>query len=518
MDTISSNKRIAKNTLLLYVRMVITMAIGIWTSRLVINALGFTDQGLYNVVGGFVGLFSLVTASISGSISRFITYEIGRGQYDNINKVVQNAITVQWILAGIIIVLGETIGLWFLNNELVIPDNRLFAVNVIYQISIGHIVIGLISSAPNALILAHEKMDVYAGVAVATSLSTLCIGLIISYYGGDRLILYAFLQFIWIVLVRFFYTIYCRRNYKFLKFRFGWDKSILTPIFSFAGWNGFGTSAAILRNSGTSILLNIFGGPIANTINGIANSVNSLATLFVNDFTTAYNPQITKQYAAGEYGRLIPFMHQCSKFSYCLLMVMAVPVFINVEPLLILWLKKIPEGTAIFGRLIIIYSMIECFCKPLITAKNAAGNIRNYQLVVGGILLLTLPITYVFLKLGLPLYFSYISIILTSSSAFVARMVMLRNDLPNWSSLKFIRSVVCRCIVATLVAFVMPLVLKFAMPHGLWSVVAQCFVGFIWCCGCAYIFACDKSERDAVKRMLKLAYDKFRHKNGEKTH
>lgn len=510
MAEADSNKRVAKNTLLLYCRMFITMAIGMWTSRIVLNALGFTDQGLYNAVGGFVGLSALVTSSISGSISRFITFEIGRGDYDKVNRAVQNAITVQWVLAAIVAILGETIGLWFLNNKMVIPADRLFAVNVVYQLSIGNIVIGLVSSAPNALIMAHEKMNIYAGVAIVNSVAMLGVAFAIKYFGGDKLILYALLQFIIVLGVRIFYTIYVRRTFKFLKLKFSFDKDIFFPIFSFAGWNGIGTSAAILRSSGTSVLLNIFGGPIANTINGIANSVNNLATIFVNDFTTAFTPQITKRYAAGEYRSLIPFLHQCSKFSYCLLLVMAVPVFLNAESLLILWLKKIPKGTIIFARLIIIFSLIECICRPLIAAKNATGNIRNYQLIVGGILLLTLPIAYIFLKIGLPIYYTYVAFIITSLGAFVARMVMLQGAIPLWSTREFLFRSVSRCLLATAVAFMLPAMIHAYMPDSIWCAIAQCVIGFLWAAACVYLIAFNKNEKEAIARMMSSALSKFR--------
>lgn len=510
MLDVRSNKRVAKNTVILYGRMIITMFIGMWTSRIVLNALGFTDQGLYNAVGGFVGLSALVTSSISGSISRFITFEIGRGDLEKVNRAVQNAITVQWVLAAIVVLLGETVGLWFLNNKMVIPADRLLAVNVVYQLSIANIVVGLVSSAPNALIMAYEKMNVYAGVAITNAVGLFGVGLAIKYYGGDRLIFYAILQFILAFGVRIFYAIYVRCKFQYLKLRFGFDKEIFVPIFSFAGWNGIGTSAAILRSSGTSVLLNIFGGPIANTINGIANSVNNLATMFVSDFTTAFTPQITKRYAAGEYQSLVPFLHQCSKFSYSLLLVMAVPVFLNAEPLLVLWLKKIPEGTIIFARLIIVFSLIECICRPLIAAKNATGQIRNYQLIVGGILLLTLPIAYIFLKVGLPIYYTYVAFIITSLGAFVARMVMLQGAIPLWSTRDFLFRSVSRCIAATAVGFALPVFIHLYMPDTIWYALAQCAIGFMWTCACVYLIAFNKQEKEAIGRMLTAALSKFR--------
>lgn len=502
METSSSNKRVAKNTLFLYGRMAVKMFLGLWTSRLVINALGFTDQGLYNAVGGFITIFGLVTASISVSISRFINIGIGEGDNEKVNRVVRNSNTVQWVLALIVLLLSETVGLWFVNYKLVIPPDRLFAVNVVYQFAIGNMVTGLLSSMPNAVIMAYERMDVLAIVAIANSFLALGVALALTYYSGDRLIFYAFLNFIFGLGTRIFYTYYVRWNFKNIKLGFSYHKDIFYSIFAFAGWNSIGTSAAVLRTSGTSILLNIFGGPIANTINGIATSVNNLATMFVSDFTTAYNPQIIKKYAAQEYQNLIKFISQCAKFTYGLLLIIAVPVYVYVEPLLILWLKKIPEGTVVFARLIIIFSLIESICRPLITAKNATGEIRNYQIIVGGILLMTLPIAYLFLKLGFPIYYAYVAFIITSTGAFIARMVMLRGALPYWSTRKFLYYTVSRCVLATVASFALPAAVNAYVDNdGFLAVFFGCAVGFAWTCGCFFLIACDKAEKIALKRL-----------------
>lgn len=508
----TDNRRVAKNTLILYVRMVITMFIGMWTSRIVLNALGFTDQGLYNVVGGVIGLSALITGSMGGSIMRFITYEIGRGDLEKVNRAVQNAITVQWVLAGIVILVGETVGLWFVNNKLVIPDDRIFAVNAVYQFAIYNTVLSMLTSAPTALIVANEKMNVFAGVAIFNSLTALAIALIISHSSVDRLVLYSFLQLVETLGVRIFYYFYIKRTFPYLKLGFGYDREIFKPIFSFAGWNAIGSSAAILRSSGTSVLLNIFGGPIANTINGIANSVNNLATIFVCDFTTAYSPQITKRYAAEEYHSLISFIHQCAKISYALIAVVGIPVLFNVGPLLVLWLKKIPDGTLPFARLIIVFSLIESLSSPLICAKNATGEIRNYQIVVGGILLLTLPITYLFLKLGFPLYFSYISFVITSVGAFIARMVMLKQDIPYWSSMKFLQTAVFRCLVATMACLVVPAALHYYLPENAIYAILQCAIGAIWCGACFFLIALDKHEQKAIIAMSQQFFSKFSRK------
>lgn len=504
----SDNSRIAKNTLFLYGRMVITMLIGMWTSRLVLNALGFTDQGLYNVVGGFVGFLSLVTASIGNSIGRYITFELGRDNKEGIKKAIQNAIAIQLVLCIIVLILAETIGLWYINNKLVVDSGRLFAVNVVYQFSVGSFILSILCSTANGLIIAHEKLGVFAAIAICTSVCNLAIGIIITYYGHDRLIFYSALQFCINLATRIFSQIYAKSKFPYCSYMPKFNKEVFKPMFSFAGWNMIGTSAAILRGSGTSVLLNYFGGPIANTINGIANQINIIASLFVKDFTTAFNPQITKKFASGS-PDLVPFISRCSKFSYFLLMVMMVPIFLNIEPLLVFWLKKIPDGTVIFAQLIMIFTAIECISRPLITAKDATGKIAAYQGIVGGILLLTIPLSYTFLKLGFPIYYSYVAFIITSIGAFFARMVMLRGSIPGWSSYTFLTRTCLKCFYTTIIGALLPIFFYLVFPRDFRYVILQCIFGFLWCVTCVYLIGCNKSERKAICKMLDTLKNKI---------
>ncbi len=510
MPAANANQTVAKNTLVLYIRMFITMAIGMWTSRIVINALGFVDQGLYNAVGGFVGFCSFITYAIGGAFARFINFEMGRNDWNAVNKVVQNALVVQIALVVIILIAAETAGLWFLNHKMVIPADRLMAVNVIYQLSVGMVIISLLSCVPNGIITSHERMDIYALVSIITSASAFCIGLAIKYYGGDKLILFGSLHFLVSLGIYVGYMCFIKATFKKIKLRFVFNADIFKPMFSYAGWNAVGTIATVAKTSGTSVLLNLFGGPIANTINGIAMSVNGLVMTFVNDFTTAFGPQITKRYAAQEYASLVAFVHQCSKFSYCLMLVMAVPVTINAEILVNLWLGKMPEGTVIFARLIVVFSMIDCLGRALLNTQKATGNIRNYQLTISAITLLTLPIAYIFLKLGLPIYYTYIAIIITTIMAFGGQMLFLSNSIPCWSTRVYIAKVISRCLFATIVAFSLPIFIHTIMPQGVTSGLLQCVVGFIWAAAAVYLLAFNNNERATSRRMLLSFVAKFK--------
>lgn len=504
----TDNNRVVKNTAILYGRMIITMMLGVLTSRIVLNALGFTDQGLYNVVGGFVGFLSLVTGSLSAAISRYITFEIGRANINRIEKVYQNACSVQIILSLIIIILAETLGLWLLTTKLVIPPDRMSSVHVVYQMSIFTFVINLLSVSQNAIIIAHEKMSIYAYVSVFNAVGNFVIALVIANASFDRLVEYAILQCVLAFFVRLFYSIYVSRNFQYCRFRFSVTKEFFGPIFRFAGWNFIGSSAQILRVSGTSILLNIFGGPIANTINGLSNSVNNLATIFVNDFTTAYNPQITKKYATGQYEDLLKFIYSCSKFSFFLLAIIAVPVIVNLDQVLILWFKKVPIETSIFARLIMVYSLIECLSKPLITAKIATGQIRNYQIIVGGIALLTIPLSYIFLKMGLALWMAYVAMIITAIATFFARMIMLNGDIPNWNSWAYIKTTVLSSVLV-FVFSIIPLyfIYEITEPSGWWTLLS-CALGASWCIMICYFVGCTAGERKVAKEFIKKVLKK----------
>ena len=508
-DTTSTNKRVAKNTLILYVRMFITMAIGIWTSRLVINALGFTDQGLYNLVGGFVGMLSLVSSSISTSISRFLTYEIGRGNMDKVSEAYRTANAVQLCLSIIVVVLAETVGLWFMNHKLVIPEERFWAVHIVYQLSVANFVMGLMCSPQSALIIAYERMSIYAYTNIFNSVATLGIAIAIAHTGFDRLVLYATLLFALSLAMRVFFIVYIRSTCPEVKRGYSLSKEYFRPIFSFAGWSSLGMTAGVLRGSGISVLLNMFGGPIANTVNGIASSVGNFATIFIKDFTTAYSPQIIKKYSRGDYPELNLFLIRCSKFTFCMMMVMAVPIIVNVEPLLILWLKKIPEGTVVFSRLIILCTLVDTLSYPLMYAAAATGNIKKYQIVVGSISLLVLPLAYVFLKCGLPLYFSYVAMLITFVIALIGRMFIIPSLIPGWSNRIYLTSVVFRCLLTFIVCLALQILLNIVLPQSVLSAILQCFIGFTLTSTVVLVILCDQTERTFIIDIIKKTTGKM---------
>lgn len=472
-----NNKRIAKNTLLLYARMLVLMLVGLYTSRITLNALGVDNFGIYNVVGGVVGLFSLLSGSLSAAISRFITFELGRDNVEKLKTVFSSAVTIQVILSLIIVLLAETIGLWFLNNKLVIPADRMAAAHWVYQLSILTFVIGLISVPYNAAIIAHERMSAFAYMSVVDVFGKLLIAFSMYYSLYDRLIHYAILLTALSLLNRLIYGFYCKKHFAECTYQFSFDRSLLKQMFGFAGWNFIGASSAVLRDQGGNIILNMFCGPAVNAARGIAIQVSTAIQGFVSNFMTALNPQITKSYASGNHDYMMSLIYKGARFSYYILLLLSLPVIINARYILTLWLGIVPDHTVSFVQLVLVFAMSESLANPLITAMLATGNIRNYQLVVGVLQLLNLPLAYLFLRLGYPPESVFFVAIFVSVCCEMARLYMLRGMI-HLSIRSFLRNVYFNVIVVSIIAAIVPVLLSMVLTDDIVGFLISCI-----CCG-----------------------------------
>lgn len=482
MNQTSNNKRIAKNTLMLYIRMLFTMLVGLYTSRVVLNALGVDNYGIYNVVGGVVSMFTVLSGSLSTAISRFITFELGRENVERLKIVFSSAVTIQIVLSLIVVLLAETVGLWFLNNKLVIPADRMAAAHWVYQLSILTFVVGLISVPYNASIIAHEKMSAFAYMSIFDVFAKLLIAFSIYYSPYDRLIHYAVLLAVLSLLNRLIYGIYCKRQFAECTYQFTFDKSLLKQMFGFAGWNFIGASSAVLRDQGGNIILNLFCGPTVNAARGVAIQVSSAIQGFVDNFMTALKPQITKSYASGEHDYMMSLIYKGARFSYYILLLLSLPVIVNAPYILTLWLGNVPEHTVSFVRLVLIFAMSESLANPLVTAMLATGRIRNYQLVVGGLQMLNLPLAYLCLRLGYAPESVFVIAIIVSVCCEMARLYMLRGMI-QLSVRSFLRSVYFNVITVTIIAAVIPMLLSRALPDGLVGLLISCACSV----GCAMI-------------------------------
>lgn len=496
-----NNKRIAKNTLLLYCRMLFLMVVSLYTSRVVLNALGVEDFGIYNVVGGVVATFSVLSGSLSTAISRFITYELGKQNQEKLNKIFSSAITIQAALACIIIMLAETIGLWFLNSKMNIPETRVEAANWVFQFSIFTFAINLISVPYNACIIAHEKMSAFAYISILEAIGKLSIVYLIVISPIDKLIFYAILMCVIALLIRITYGYYCKRHFCECAYHFIWDKQLLKQMFSFAGWNFIGAASGILRDQGGNILINLFCGPTANAARGIAFQVNNAVNQFVINFMTALNPQITKSYAAGDKEYMTLLIFQGARLSFYMLLLLSLPILINTHYILALWLEIVPEHTVLFVQLVLIFAMSESISQPLITAMLATGKIRNYQIIVGGLQMMNLPISYIFLKIGFLPEVIIIVAIGISQCCLVARLMLLRGMI-GISIQKYLKKVYLNIIIVSIIATIIPFISV--------QYINESFIGFIiislvtvFCTiSSIYFIGCNRQEKQFINQKI----------------
>lgn len=508
-DISENNKRIAKNTLLLYFRMLLTMAISLYTSRVVLHVLGIEDFGIYNVVGGVVAMFSVISGSLSAAISRFITYELGKGDKEKLVRIFSSSVTIQLGLGLVIIILAEVIGVWFLNEKMSIPENRMYAANWVFQLSILTFVINLISVPYNAAIIAHEKMSAFAYISILEVVAKLIIVYMLLLSPIDKLIFYAILMASVALIIRFVYGFYCKRNFEECTYHFILDKELLKKMFGFAGWNFIGASSAVLRDQGGNVVINLFCGPAVNAARGIAYQVNNAISGFVNNFMTALNPQITKSYAAGEKEYMMTLIYQGARLSFYILLILSLPVIVNAHYILTLWLKIVPEHTTLFVQLVLIFAMSESISNPLITAMLATGKIRNYQIIVGGLQMMNLPISYVLLRYGCIPETVLIVAICISQCCLAARLYMLRGMI-GLSVREYLSKVYFNVLAVTVLSAVIPCILSYYLSETLLNFIIICVVSVICTFTVIYFVGCNRKERQFILSKVTAIKDKLR--------
>ena len=493
-ENLHKGRRIAKNTMMLYVRMFVLMLVGLYTSRVVLNALGETDYGVYSVMGGVVAMFSMISGALNSAVSRFITFELGKNNPERLNRVYCTSVNIQLILALIVVLLAEPIGLWFIENKMTIDPARIPAATWVLHFSLLSFVINLMSVPQMASITAHEKMSAYAYIGILDGLLRLGVAFMIVSAPFDRLVYYAMLMAGVVLIVRLTYGIYCRIHFPECRYRFVFDRPLVKEMFAFAGWNFIGVTSGVLRDHGGNILVNLFAGPVVNAARGVAVQLNGAVQSFVTNFMTAVNPQITKSYAAGDYKYVFALIGKSSRMSFYLLSLMAIPIIFNADLLLQIWLKEVPEHTTLFVQLFLMFALSESLSLPLITAMLATGRIRNYQLVVGGIQLLNLPVSYIFLKMGAIPEITVVVAIALSHVCLFARLIMFSRA-SGFSVPGFVREVYVNAMKVAVSAAAIPLVMTFVLPEGLWWSVLHLGVSLLWTAGVIFFVGCGKDDR-----------------------
>ena len=493
----ANNKRIAKNTLLLYFRMLFLMVVSLYTSRVVLNTLGVNDFGIYNVVGGVVAMFSMLSGSLSSAITRFITYELGTGNQDNLRKIFSSSVTIQIGLATLIVLLAEAVGIWFLNVKMNIPDARIVAANWVFQFSILTFAINLISVPYNASIIAHERMSAFAYISILEALGKLAIAYLITISPMDRLIFYALLMCVVALLIRLVYGYYCKKHFEECTYHLLWDKDLLKRMFDFAGWNFIGATSAVLRDQGGNIIINLFCGPAVNAARGIAFQVNNAISGFVTSFMTALNPQIIKSYATDNRDYMMDLIYQGARFSFYMLLILSLPVLVNTHYLLGLWLKIVPDHAVLFVQLVLLFAMSESISNPLVTAQHATGKIRDYQLIVGGLQMLNLPVSYVLLRMGMFPEVVIVVAIVISQCCLGARLLLLRGMI-GLSIKTYAMKVYLNVLIVTMISAILPFFISKQLEESFLNSILLSFLAFI-CTGITiYYIGCNKTERQFV--------------------
>ena len=489
--------------------MLLTMAVSLYTSRIVLNTLGVEDYGIYSVVGGFVAMFGFLNSAMASATQRFLSFEIGRKDFVQLRNVFSMSINIHFIIAFVILLLAETIGLWFVNTQLTIPPDRMVASQWVYQFSILALIVNIVSVPYNAIIIAHERMNVFAWVSIAEVSLKLLIVFMLQWFGFDKLKMFAVLTFAISVIIRLIYGIYCRYKFKESKFRFFWDKPLFKTLMSYAGWNLWGNAASVIMGQGVNILLNIFFGPVVNAARAIAFQVNGAVNQFVSNFQMAMNPQIIKSYASGDLRYMHQLVFQGAKYSFFLLYIMSLPIFLEAEIILRLWLKIVPEYTVIFTRLVIVNILIESISGPLMTAAQASGRIKLYQSVVGFILVLNLPISYLLLKMGAsPEVTLYVGISL-SIIALYARLKII-SPLVNLSIMEYLNAVVLRIIPVVLVAFIPPIIVYLSLEENFIRLLLTGITSIMSVLTTIYYIGLSKTEQLFMNRKVKQLISKIK--------
>lgn len=489
--------------------MFLLMLITLYTSRVVLSILGVEDFGIYNVVGGVVAMFSVISGSLSAAISRFITYELGKGDKDKLMRIFSSSVTIQLGLGLIILILAESIGVWFLNTKMTIPTGRIYAANWVFQLSILTFIINLISVPYNAAIIAHEKMSAFAYISILEVVAKLIIVYMLLWSPFDKLIFYAILMTSVALIIRFVYGYYCKRHFEECTYHFIFDKELLKKMFGFAGWNFIGATSAVLRDQGGNIVINLFCGPTVNAARGIAYQVNSAISGFVSNFMMALNPQITKSYASGEKEYMMTLIYQGARLSFYILLILSLPVIINAHYILTLWLKIVPEHTTLFVQLVLIFAMSESISNPLITAMLATGNIRNYQIVVGGLQIMNLPISYILLKNGCMPETVLIVAICISQCCLAARLYMLKGMI-GLSVRKYVSKVYFNVFAVTILSAIIPCISSYYLSETFINFIMICVISVICTFMVIYFVGCNRNERQFILSKITSIKSKFR--------
>lgn len=502
MQEKTNNKTIAKNTLFLYFRMMFTMVISLFTSRIILQKLGVDDYGIYQAVGGVVGFLSFINGALATGSSRFLTYALGEGNAEKLKRTFSTTLNIHIIISILVVIVAETIGLWFLYHKMVIAPERMTAAVYTYHLSILTAVFTLTQVPYNATIVAHEKMSIYAYMSIFEVSAKLLVCYLLAIGGFDRLMMYATLLLSVQVGIMCFYRFYCSRHFEEARFSFSFDKKIFKEIAGFSGWSMFANASIALNSQGVLILLNMFFAPAVVAARAISLQVNMAANQFVSNFRQAANPQIVKKYAAGDYEGSKHLLLESTKYSYYMMYLIALPVCLLAYPLLKLWLGIVPEYTVPFLQIVIVQSLFQVFDTSFYTALYAKGRLRENALTSPTLGLLIFPITYAFFKLGYsPLILSWTSLAVYAILGMVQKpwLIMKMVDY-KW---KEIWGVYRSCLIVTVASLPIPIITyKLVDTSQIVYIILLGLVCLISVALSAFFLGIDKAMRKKVQKMI----------------
>lgn len=501
----SANKRIAINTGMLYFRMLFTMGVTLYTSRVVLNALGIEDFGIYNVVGGIVIMFSFLNSAMGASTSRFLIFELGKKDYKQLKKVFSATLSGHIAIAFVIFILAETIGLWFLTHKLVIPEARMSAAHWVYQLSIVSSLVSLTQVPYNAAIIAHERMNIYAYVTIAEVVLKLLVAYLLFIGDFDKLKIYAILVFLVSLTIAMIYRIYCKNNYEECSFSFQWDKALYKKLFSFSAWDSYGGLAVLGMGQGLNLLLNMFFGPTVNAARGIAYQVQAAISGFGNNFMVAVKPQIIKLYAENNVAQMMKLVFASSRYSFFLIYILSLPLLLETSFVLELWLKIVPEHTVSFCRLILINELIWSMRSPIVTSFHAVGQIKVCNLVCGSLFYFIIIASYFCLKMGFSPESVFIVTIVVSIMVQITELFLLKR-LIIYSVWSYAKQVVWLCLLVVIVSAIFPYLLSTMLVPGFIRFLVVGFTCVITVAISVYYIGIDKEARHILVQKLKLRF------------
>lgn len=507
-ESLSNNKRIAKNTIFLYIRMLLIMVVTLYTSRVVLATLGIEDFGIFNAVGGIVAMMGFLNSSMANAVQRFLSFEMGKQEVRNVRAIFNVSLHAHIGIAIIVFVIMEIGGIWFLNHKMNIPIDRMLAAHWVFQSTIIVAIISILQVPYNALIIAKEQMNIYAYVSIVEVLLKLGIVYLLVLAGSDKLISYSILTSIVSFIICITYVIYCKKKYKESELYFVKDTKSLRQLMGFASWNMLGEIAWIFTGQGVNILLNIFFGPVVNAARGVAYQVEGAVMKFVQSFQVAMNPQIIKTYAANFHEQTMSLVYMGTRFSYYLVLVLSTPLYFEIDYILSIWLEEVPPMTADFCRLILICGLVQTCSNLFATVAKAYGKIRNYQLVISFILMCNFPLSYLMLYLGFSPMSTVGVAILIQAVVLFARLWLMKGMI-KYSIRDFLSNVLLPLLLVTFFSVIVPYVISHTMSSGLSRFLCNLIATELIMIAIIYTIGLRQNERQLVWKSIVKIKDKL---------